>query len=182
MSEGGETAEGLRYPVGRFQPPAGPMGDEERAAHLDALEGAPAALREAVEGLDGNQLDTPYRPGGWTVRQVVHHLADSHMNGYVRMRWALTEEEPVLKTYEQARWAELADARSLPVRVSLDLVDALHFRLGALLGALSREEFSRAVRHPGDGVSTVEGLLALYAWHGRHHTAQIRSLRDRKGW
>lgn len=173
--------EELRYPVGRFEPRA-TLTSAEREEAVEALEMAPARLREAVADLDEEQLDTPYREGGWTVRQVVHHLADSHLNGYVRMRWALTEDAPTLKGYDQEEWAELEDARSAPVSMSLDLFHALHRRWLELIRSLGPEDFGRRLVHPEGGEPTVDTLLWLYAWHARHHTAHITGLRERRGW
>lgn len=173
--------EALRYPVGRFRA-VSDLTPEQRAEWIERIASAPRRLREAVRGLDEEQLDTPYRDGGWTVRQVVHHLADSHMNGYVRMKLGLTEEEPTVKTYDQDRWAELDDARAGPVEDSLALLEALHRRWSALLRGLSREAFQRTVRHPEWASPTLDDFLQLYAWHGTHHTAHIQGLRDRKGW
>ncbi|HLI30711.1 MAG TPA: putative metal-dependent hydrolase, partial [Terriglobia bacterium] len=146
------------------------------------IEEVPARLRAAVKGLSDAQLDTPYREGGWTVRQVVHHLADSHMNSYVRFRLALTESEPTIKTYDQTRWAELRDARTAPVEPSLALLESLHKRWVLLLKSLEAADFSRTFRHPDRGTMTLDQNLALYAWHGRHHVAHITSLRERMGW
>lgn len=171
----------LRYPIGRFEPKER-LTEEERSEALAVLERAPRRLRGAVEGLTGEQLDTPYREGGWTVRQVVHHLPDSHLNGYVRMRWALTEDAPTIKTYEEADWAELPDARGAPIEVSLALYEALHVRWLALLRSLDPDDFGRRCVHPEGGEPTVDFLLRLYAWHARHHTAHITGLRKRKGW
>ena len=139
-------------------------------------------MRDAVEGLSSEQLDTPYRPGGWTVRQVVHHVPDSHMNSYVRFKLALTEDEPTIKPYEQERWAELADARNEPVETSLVLLESLHRRWVSLLKSLKAAELARTFRHPELGVMTLDRNLALYAWHGKHHVAHIKSLRARNGW
>jgi uncharacterized damage-inducible protein DinB len=158
------------------------LTEEERATAIRDLEDAPARLRKAVEDLDEAQLDTPYREGGWTVRQVVHHMADSHLNGYVRMRWMLTEDVPLLKTYDQPSWAELDDARVAPVAMSLDLFQALHRRWMELIRSLTEEDLSRRGRHPEAGELTVDSLLGVYAWHTRHHTAHITRLRERKGW
>ncbi|HXH07231.1 MAG TPA: putative metal-dependent hydrolase [Vicinamibacterales bacterium] len=171
----------LRYPVGKFAPRAA-VGEADRRALIDAIAALPGALSDAVWDLTDAQLDTPYRPGGWTVRQVVHHVADSHVNAYVRTRLALTEETPLVKTYEEAAWAELADARRLPVEVSLALLEALHRRWVALLEALDPAAFRRRVRHPELGELDLDVLLQLYAWHGRHHTAHVTALRDRLGW
>ena len=171
----------LRYPIGAFDT-AAPVAPETRPQLIDQIAAAPTRLREAVRGLTNDQLDTPYRPGGWTVRQTVHHVADSHMNSYVRLRLALTEEEPVIKPYDEAKWAELLDARTLPVEVSLDLLDNLHQRWVALLRSLSGADFARTFRHPALGLLGLDTNLALYAWHGRHHTAHITGLRQRNGW
>lgn len=171
----------LRYPIGPFEW-KGSISDEERCELIGAIEEAPMRLRAAVEGLTQKQLDTPYRPGGWTVRQVVHHLADSHLNAYLRFKLALTEDEPSVKTYDEKRWAELTDARSLPVEVSLALLDALHQRLVTLMRSLQPAEFARTFRHPDLGLVPLDRQVAIYAWHGRHHVAHITSLRDRMGW
>lgn len=173
----------LRYPIGRFERPARIMA-ADRTASIDAIAGAPAALRAAVRGLDAVQLDTPYRPDGWTVRQVVHHVPDSHLNSYVRFRLALTESEPTIKPYDEAKWAELPDARGPLVAESLALLDALHARWVALLRAMAPGDFLRTLVHPErPGVPmTLDTMLALYAWHGRHHVAHIAALRERMGW
>lgn len=170
-----------RYPIGPFERPAS-LSRDDRARHIECIEALPAAVRAAVDGLSAAQLDTPYRPQGWTVRQVVHHLADSHVNGYVRVRRALTEDEPAIATYDQVGWARLDDARHMAVAPSLSLLAALHARWGRLARALSEADWQRAVRHPQHGRLTVDGAMALYAWHGRHHTAHITALRDREGW
>jgi uncharacterized damage-inducible protein DinB len=175
------TIPDLRYPIGRFQSPDS-ISAAERNELIDLMEAAPAALRRAVAGLEDVQLNTPYRPGGWTVRQVVHHLPDSHLNAYVRFRLALTEEEPTVKTYAEDRWARLPDAAAAPVEDSLDLLDALHRRWTALLRSLGDADFARSFRHPDAGLVRLDKNLALYAWHGRHHTAQILALRERMGW
>jgi hypothetical protein len=169
-----------RYPIGKFERPAAATA-ELRSEWLDTLEALPARLRAAVAGLSEEQLDTPYRPGGWTVRQVVHHVADSHMNSFIRFRLALTEEEPTVKPYNEAKWALLKDAE-LPVEVSLKLVDGVHHRMVVMLRSLSPEDFERKFRHPQLGLMDLNGNLALYAWHGRHHVAHITALRDRMGW
>ena len=143
---------------------------------------APANLRAAVEGLNKEQLDTPYRDGGWTVRQVVHHVPDSHMNAYIRFKLALTEHEPVIKPYDEAAWAELPDTRETPIEASLAMLENLHDRWVYLLESMSDADFSKQFRHPDLGVMPLEKNLALYAWHGRHHVAHITSLRERKEW
>jgi uncharacterized damage-inducible protein DinB len=171
----------LRYPIGKFEW-AGPPTKEERARMIGNLESQPERLRAAVEGLSDEQLDTPYRDGGWTLRQVVHHVADSHMNAYVRTRLGLTEAEPLVKPYDEARWAELPDARSAPVAASLTLFEALHKRWVMLLRSLSDSDFAREYQHPEDGPVSLHKMLAVYAWHGSHHIAHITSLRARMGW
>lgn len=171
----------LRYPIGPFALPADPT-KADRDGYIAVLEAAPDKLRAAVSGLSETQLDTPYRDGGWTVRQVVHHLPDSHLNSYVRFKWALTENKPTIKTYFEDRWAELPDVRETPVTVSLDLLTALHRRWTALLHALTEADFARTFVHPENGAQTLAESLAYYAWHGEHHTAQITRLREQKGW
>jgi uncharacterized damage-inducible protein DinB len=156
--------------------------DEDIERGIDEIERAPARLRAAVEGLTAEQLDTPYRPDGWTVRQVVHHVPDSHLNSYCRFKLALTEDEPTIKPYREERWAELADSRATPIEVSLVLLESLHKRWVGLLKSLEHSDFSRAFRHPEIGLITLAQNLRLYSWHGRHHTAQVTSLRERMGW
>src|SRR6202453_3868376 len=170
----------LRFPIGKFTPPAGSTSDV-RAAHIETLRRLPEHLRAAVSGLDDTQLDTPYRDGGWTVRQVVHHLADSHANSYVRFKLALTEDWPTIKPYDEAAWAELSDSTQ-PIEVSLVLVTVLHERWVALLESMSDEDFRKGFNHPERGRQNLATTLALYDWHSRHHTAHITSLRARQGW
>ena len=172
---------GFQYPIGKFVPP-GKVSDQDRQAFIHQIEDAPAALWSAGTGLSDEQLDTPYRDGGWTVRQVVHHVADSHLNAFVRFKLAMTEDQPTVKTYDQKRWAELPDAKTVPVVVSLNLVDSLHKRFVALLRSMSAGDFARTMNHPEMGIVPLDHYLALYAWHGRHHVAHITSLRERKGW
>jgi hypothetical protein len=172
----------LRYPIGPFATPKGPLTPEERRRSIDQIAEAPAKLREAVAGLSARQLETPYRPDGWTVRQVAHHVPDSHINAYVRFKLALTEDGPALQTYEESEWARLPDTVATPVEVSLALLDALHRRWVALLRSLGEKDFLRTARHPSWGVVTVDFLIAQYAWHGRHHVAHITTLRERMGW
>jgi hypothetical protein len=171
----------LRYPVGKFEPIT-TLTSEQRRERIDAIAEAPARLAAAVAGLTPAQLDTPYRPGGWTVRQLVHHIADSHMNALGRFKLALTEDEPTIKTYEEALWAELADTKTPPVEPSLALIENLHTRWVVLLRSLTSADWPRKFRHPEWGSATVDFLLAQYAWHGRHHVAHITSLRERNGW
>ncbi|MFZ0299538.1 MAG: putative metal-dependent hydrolase [Candidatus Sulfotelmatobacter sp.] len=171
----------LRYPIGKFNFD-GPPTEEQRKKLIDDIFQAPANLRAAVKGLSDQQLDAPYRPDGWTVRQVAHHVSDSHLNAYVRFKLALTEEEPTIKPYAQDRWAQLADTQTTPVEVSLTMLDSLHDRWVRLLSSLKPEDWKRSFRHPELGPVSLEKNLALYAWHGRHHVAHITSLRERNGW
>jgi hypothetical protein len=171
----------LAYPIGTFAW-GGPAGAADRARRIDEIAAAPAALRAAVAGLTDAQLDTPYRPGGWTVRQVVHHVPDSHVNAYARFKLAVTEDVPAIKPYREAAWAELADVRTVPVATSLALLDALHERWVVFLRSLGEAEWARTFRHPDLGVVPLEKNLALYAWHGRHHVAHVTALRERMGW
>jgi uncharacterized damage-inducible protein DinB len=170
-----------RYPVGRFQPPAA-VSAEDRVRFINDIEQLPARLREAIAGLSPAQLDTPYREGGWTARQVIHHLADSHINSFVRFKLALTENAPTIKPYNEAAWAETADARTMPLEPSLSLIDGLHTRWTVLLRSLSESDYQRQFTHPDRGLMKLDVNLALYAWHGRHHTAHITGLRQRMGW
>ena len=175
-----DTLQDPRYPIGSFSMPASSMAGI-RAAHIQTLRLLPERLVAAVAGLDDGQLDTPYREGGWTVRQVVHHVADSHANAYIRFKLALTEDWPTIKPYEEAAWAMLPDSQ-LPVSVSLDLIAALHARWVSLLETLSDEDFHRGYVHPAGGRQNLAQVLALYEWHSRHHTAHITNLRARMGW
>ncbi len=176
----------LQYPIGKFawnRSGEGSLPTEaERQQWLADIEEAPAQLRAAVAGLTDAQLDTPYRPGGWTVRQVVHHLADSHMNAYVRFRLALTENEPTVKPYDEKLWANLSDARTAPADISLSLLETLHQRWVRFLCSLKPEDFSRVFNHPEHGRVALEKNLVMYAWHGKHHIAHITSVRQRSGW
>ena len=172
----------LRYPIGQFRFD-GNVSAGSREQWIDDIAAAPARLRGAVAGLAAGQLDTPYREGGWTVRQVVHHLPDSHLNAYTRMKLALTEEEPTIKPYEEARWAELPDARGGDIEPSLKLLESLHQRWLMLLRALKPPDFDRQFRHPQhERIFKLSETLALYAWHGRHHVAHISALRQRMRW
>ena len=172
----------LRYPIGKFDFDA-PINDADYPKLITAIAEAPVALRSAVAGLTRDQLETRYRPGGWTVKQVVHHVPDSHLNAYTRFKLALTENEPTIKPYDEAAWAELPDSRKVPMEVSLDLLDALHLRWVALLRSMDTADFNRGLRHPEHGrVLTLRQMLGLYAWHGRHHVAHITSLKKRESW
>jgi len=170
-----------RYPVGKFAMPNG-ITPALRQAAIGEIASAPANVRTAVAGLTDPQLETPYREGGWTVRQVVHHIADSHLNAYVRLRLALTEMEPTIKPYQEADWAKLEDAQHAPVEISLKLLEPLHDRWVRLLRTVTPEQYARPLRHPESGLRNVDWLLFLYAWHGRHHTAHITELRKQKSW
>jgi len=169
----------LRYPIGTYTVPEADASTYARL--IDEIERLPDEFRAALDGLTDAQLDTPYRDGGWTVRQVAHHVPDSHMNAFVRFKLALTEDTPRIKPYEESRWADLADAR-LPIAPSLALLDALHVRWVAILRAMSPADFERSYDHPENGVTSLRSALGLYAWHGKHHTAHVRGLRERNGW
>lgn len=171
----------LRYPIGKFQRKER-LSAADRAGCIAKIAAAPEKFRAAVSGLGEEQLATPYRPGGWTVRQVVHHVPDSHMNAYVRFKLTLTEERPAVKTYREPLWAELFDARTAPVEPSLALLESLHLRWVMLLRSLGEAEFARTLDHPDNGPMALDDLLQLYAWHGEHHTAHIARLRERSGW
>jgi uncharacterized damage-inducible protein DinB len=175
----------LRYPIGKFEwvPPDNDEQMMKRRVHyIDVLSKLPANLNAAIEGLSAKQLDTPYRPDGWTVRQVVHHVPDSHLNAYIRFKLALTEFEPAIKTYKEDLWAKLPDSEQTPVETSLRLLQALHGRWVTLLQSMSGEDFARTLRHPELGVLSLDRMLALYAWHSAHHTAHITALRTRMSW
>jgi len=171
----------LKSPIGPFKLDSAPTDEDIRRA-IDEIAQAPAKLRAAVEGLSPEQLDTPYRPGGWTVRQVVHHVPDSHLNSYCRFKLALTEDEPTIKAYHEDRWAELDDSRSAPIEVSLAMLEALHKRWVLLMKSLAPADFARTFQHPEIGLVSLAKNVCLYAWHGRHHVAHITSLRERMGW
>jgi hypothetical protein len=173
----------LRFPVGKFQRPTAPLTDSQRQEFIEAIAATPARLNDAVKGLKPEQLDTRYRPEGWTVRQVVHHVPDSHMNAYIRFKLALTEELPLIKPYNEAKCAELGDVKGAPIEPSLALLENLHKRWVLLLRTLGPAEWSRKFRHPEHETPlSLDDTLALYAWHGRHHVAHITSLREREGW
>ena len=155
------------------------MSESERTASIAKIEATPAALRAAVVGMSDAQLDSTYREGSWTLRQVVHHLADSHVNSYTRFRLALTEEHPTIKPYDENKWAALEDARAMPVEVSLKLLEALHSRWVALLRSLKPADYDRTIDHPENGTMTIDQLLAMYAWHGEHHVAHIKLAREK---
>lgn len=174
------TIPNLSYPIGKFQW-TGPNTETEREAFIEQIAKLPQELRAAVANLNDKQLDTPYRPGGWTVRQTVHHIADSHMNAYVRFKLALTENEPVVKPYDEKAWANLPDSK-LPVEVSLKLIDGMHERWVVVLRTMTPPDFNRKLSHPELGIVELDRYVALYAWHSQHHVAHISSLREREGW
>jgi len=171
----------LRFPIGKFRFPE-TVSAAERAGFIGQIAAAPSQLREAVAGLNDTQLDTPYRDGGWTVRQLVHHVPDSHLNSYTRFCLALTEDEPIIKGYFEDRWAELPSGRTAPVDLSLRLLESLHGRWVVLLQSLTEEQWKRTFRHPDLGLVALDKNAALYAWHGRHHVAHVTGLRQRMGW
>ena len=166
-----------RYPVGKFDP----AQFQSRSDNAKTIADLPAKLKAAVDGLSDEQLDTPYRDGGWTLRQTVHHLADSHINSFCRFKLALTEDEPTIRPYYEDRWAELADS-SMPVNVSLKIVEGVHSRWASLLGSMTEDDYKREFVHPETGIWTLERVLGLYAWHSRHHTAHITRAREQRGW
>jgi hypothetical protein len=174
--------EDLRYPIGKFDPKKLPATEEERRQLIEMIAALPVELQQSVTRLNSRQIDTPYRDGGWTVRQVVHHLADSHMNAYFRCKLALTEENPPVRGFDEAAWAELADSRVTPIDVSLGLLAHLHARWVVLLRSLEPPDWERQLTHSQAGPIPLKFVLALYAWHGRHHVAHITSLRSRNQW
>lgn len=175
------TSVDLSYPTGKFHW-SGRATPTERAQRIEQIAACPREMRSAVAGLDDAQLDTPYRDGGWTVRQVVHHVPDSHINAYVRFKLALTEDKPTIKPYDQDAWAQLPDSRTAPIQMSLDLLERVHERWVLVLRAMQDKDFARLINHPESGVQLLDRVLARYAWHGRHHVAHVTSLRERRGW
>jgi len=180
MTTATETAD-PRYPVGRYRPER-EIAADQRAEWIQQIADTPARFRQAVEGLSDDQLDTPYRDGGWTGRDLVHHLPDSHMNAYIRVKLGLTEENPSIKTYEEAAWAVLPEPRITPPEVSLALLDAVHVRLVNTLRTMGEGDWARTIQHPEWGAMRLDQMLGLYAWHGRHHVAHVTRLRERNGW
>jgi uncharacterized damage-inducible protein DinB len=171
----------LRYPIGEFTSRKN-LSSAEHKTLIAEIAAAPSLLRRAIEGLDDRQLDTPYRPGGWTVRQVVHHVPDSHLNAYIRFKLGMTEDHPTIKPYDQDRWSEFPEARTAPPELSLKLLESLHQRWVLFLEGMQKDDFRRTLLHPESGIMTLSDVLQLYAWHGKHHTAHITSLRQRMGW
>ncbi len=172
----------LRYPIGRYVPDSGGLASDDRLDAMQAIAELPRRLSSAFAGLDADQIETPYREGGWTLHQLAHHVADSHMNAYVRLHLAVTEDWPTIKPYHEAVWAELPYMRSVPVEVSLSLLAPLHARWVALLESLDETSWQRGYVHLENGRTTVESMTDLYSWHGRHHTAHVLGLRSRLGW
>lgn len=170
-----------RYPIGEFRRKAS-YSAEEREGYIEQLKQIPLSLKAALAGLSNAQLDTPYREGGWTLRQVAHHIPDSHLNAYLRVKLALTEDQPVIKPYEENAWVRLADTPNTPLEVSVALLEALHTRWAILFESLAEPDWKREYRHPESGVVSIEATLAAYVWHGQHHVAHITHLRQRKGW
>jgi hypothetical protein len=170
-----------RYPIGRFSPDHNPT-PETRNRHIEQIAGTPSAMRRAISGLTKDHLNTPYRDDGWIVRQVIHHVPDSHLNAYIRFKWALTEDAPTIKPYDEAAWANLKDSELTPVDVSLTLLESLHTRWTVLLRTLKAEDFQRKFNHPDSGSHDLDWMLGLYSWHGNHHVAHITSLRERMKW
>jgi DinB superfamily len=181
FEEDKRTMSDPRYPIGKYAYD-GPLSPEQRTKLIDDIAHAPDALRAAVKGLSPQQIETPYRDGGWTVRQVTHHVPESHMNAYIRFKLALTEDSPTIKPYMEDRWARLADVESTPMEVSLTLLDSLHQRWVHLLRSLQAQDWKRTFTHPEMGSVSLEKSLALYSWHGRHHVAHITELRKKMGW
>ena len=175
------TTEDLRYPTGKWikVPNLDAAG---RAALIEQVAAVPPALGDAVKGLTDAQLDTPYRPGGWSTRQIVHHLADSHMNAFIRVKLGMTEDNPTIKPYDEKTWAETTDSRQAPIASSMSIIEGLHARWAQLMGSMDSASFERMVHHPERGPMSLGDMLGLYAWHGKHHTTQITQLRERSGW
>jgi uncharacterized damage-inducible protein DinB len=171
----------LRYPIGRFSTPK-EVSAEQIKTYIKTIEEAPVKYRKAVQDLNEEQLDTPYRPDGWTIRHVVHHVPDSHLNSYIRFKLGLTENKPTIKTYDEAKWAELDDSKDTPIEVSLTLLESLHKRWSALLRAMTEKDFQKTINHPERGEMRLDKMLALYDWHCKHHLAHIINLRKRMGW
>jgi uncharacterized damage-inducible protein DinB len=178
---GGNFMADPRYPIGKFSY-SGPLTEEQKQQYLNDIEQTPARLRAALSGLSDDQLNTPYRDGGWTLRQVAHHVPDSHMNSYMRFKLALTEDDPTIKPYQESLWAELPEAKHAPIEVSLALLNSLHQRWMRMFREMTDADWKRTFRHPVLGSVSLERNLALYSWHGRHHTAHVTNLREKMGW
>jgi hypothetical protein len=176
-----DSSTDLSYPTGKFHRPP-KLDPDARARAIEVIAGTPARMRDAVRGLTDAQIETPYRPGGWTVRQVVHHVPDSHLNAYCRFKLALTEDEPTIKPYAEGKWALLPDVAAVPIATSLTLLETIHERWVAILRAMKPSDFERMLVHPESGRQSLDQMLALYAWHGPHHIAHVTKLRERMGW
>jgi uncharacterized damage-inducible protein DinB len=175
-----KMSEDLSYPIGKYDKDT-KITPEQRKQFITDIADLPKTLHEAVKNLNEEQLDTPYRPRGWTVRQVVHHVGDSHLNSFIRFKLALTEDNPTIRPYAEDLWAKTAEYK-MPVEVSLSLVDSIHQRWVSLLESMSNEDFARPLNHPETGVWTLENLLGMYVWHGKHHMAHINNLKSRNNW
>ncbi|MGI8466892.1 MAG: YfiT family bacillithiol transferase [Pyrinomonadaceae bacterium] len=174
-------SEDLRFPIGKFEKPQ-TITAETRDKFIKTIEALPPNLKDAIEGLSDEQLDAPYRPEGWSVRQLVHHIADSHLNSFCRFKLGLSEDMPTIKPYDEAVWAEMADSKNAPVELSMSIIDGLHARWTRLLKSMTNDDFAKQINHPEHGAMTLGELLALYDWHSRHHTAHITKLRERNDW
>ena len=174
-------SEDLRFPIGKFNPPQ-EVPPEMREKFIQTIEELPEKFRQAVSGLNEEQIDMPYRPEGWTIRQLVHHVADSHINSFCRFKLGLSEEIPTIKPYDEALWAEMPDSKNAPINLSLNLIDGIHARWTMLLKSMTEEDFAREINHPERGTMSLNVLLALYDWHSRHHTAHVTNLRERNNW
>ncbi len=174
-------SEDLRFPIGKFDSEI-KVTPRLREQFIETIEELPAKFRQAIAGLSDEQIDTPYRDGGWTIRQLVHHVADSHVNSFCRFKFGLTEDAPTIKPYDEAAWAEMADSKNAPVDLSLNIIDGVHARWTLLLKSMTEADFARQINHPERGAMSLDSLLALYDWHSRHHTAHVTKLRERNDW
>ncbi len=174
-------SEDLRFPIGKFDSEI-KVTPQMRDEFIQTIEELPAKFRQAIEGLSDEQIDTPYRAEGWTVRQLVHHVADSHINSFCRFKFGLSEDTPTIKPYDEAVWAEMPDSKSAPVDLSLNIIDGVHARWALLLKSMSASDFARKINHPERGAMSLDAMLALYGWHSLHHTAHVTKLRERNGW
>jgi uncharacterized damage-inducible protein DinB len=174
-------SEDLRFPIGKFDSKI-EITPQMREGFIHTIEELPAKFRTAIKGLSEQQIDTPYRDEGWTVRQLVHHVADSHINSFCRFKLGLSEEAPTIKPYDEAMWAEMADSVNAPVDLSLSIIDGVHARWALLLKSMSGADFARKINHPERGAMSLDSMLALYGWHSRHHTAHVTKLRERNAW
>jgi hypothetical protein len=174
-------SEDLRFPMGKFDSTQ-EVNSEMRSGFIQTIEVLPYKFRQAVKGLNNEQIDTPYRPEGWTVRQLVHHIADSHINSFCRFKLGLSEDTPTIKPYDEASWAEMADSKNAPIDLSLNMIDGVHARWALLLKSMSDADFDRNINHPERGSMSLNSMLSLYDWHSKHHTAHVTKLRERNNW